>query len=211
MPSPARASLSLVVGGPRREVADAELVRGLMSAHDWAIGEAWQRFAPMVLALAERGLGSRSDAEDLTQEVFLRVFRRVGTLRDPTSLRSFVYSIAIRALKSELRFRRLKSWLSFQSPETLVDLRAASPDPDARELLRNLYLLLDRLSSRERLVFLLRRAESMTVEEIACALEISPSTVKRSLARASERLGRWIDRDAAMSELLDSRFGGGGQ
>jgi RNA polymerase sigma-70 factor (ECF subfamily) len=208
MPSPPRASLTLVVGRTRRDVTDVELTAGLVAGEDWAVTEAWQRFAPMVLTTAERALGSRSDAEDLAQEVFVRAFRRVATLRDPASLRSFVYSIAIRTLKSELRYRRLRAWLLFRSPETLLNVRHSPPDFEARALLRNFYVLLDRLSPRHRLVFLLRRVESLTVEEIAATMDISVSTVKRSLTHASDRLSRWIDGDPGMTELLDGKFGG---
>jgi RNA polymerase sigma-70 factor (ECF subfamily) len=171
----------------------------------WAVSEAWHRFAPMVLVTAERALGSSSEAEDLAQEVFDRVFRLASSLRRPDSLRSFVYSVAIRSLKSHLRHRRLRAWLSFQEPETLVDLRHGSQDVESRELLRKFYALLDRLSSRDRLVFILRRVESMTVEEIAASMDLSPSTVKRSMARASSRLTRWIDADAALRGLTFDR------
>lgn len=209
MLSPPRASLTLVVGRTRRSVSDAELAAGLVAGEDWAVSEAWQRFAPMVLTTAERALGSKSDAEDLTQDVFVRALRRVTTLREPASLRSFVYSIALRALKSELRYRRLRSWLLFQSPETLLNVRHSPPDFEARALLRNFHVLLNRLAPRHRLVFQLRHVESMTVEEIATAMDLSVSTVKRSLTHASSRLTRWIDGDPGMTELLDGRFGGG--
>jgi RNA polymerase sigma-70 factor (ECF subfamily) len=207
-PSPTRASLALVVSAPAAPLSDAEVARGLARGEDWAITEAWQRFAPLVLTMAERALGSKSDAEDLAQEVFSRLYRRAPTLRDAESLRSFVYSIAVRTLRSELRYRRLKAWLTFRGPETLVDLRYSTPDVEARDLLRNFYALLDRLSARDRLVFTLRRVESMTVQEIALATGLSASTVKRSLAHATERLSRWIEADPRMFEHLGARFGG---
>jgi RNA polymerase sigma-70 factor (ECF subfamily) len=199
-------TLALVGSRTRHEVSDAELARGLVDKADWALVETWHRFAPLVLTLAERALGSKSEAEDLAQEVFVRLFRRVETLRDEGSLRSFVYSIAVRTLKSELRYRRIRRWLSFRAHETLLDLRHATPDVEGRHLLRCFYVLLDRLSPRDRLVFVLRRVEAMTVEEIAAALGVSPSTVKRSLAHASARLSRWIDSDPRLTELLDGRF-----
>ncbi|MEO6600192.1 MAG: sigma-70 region 4 domain-containing protein, partial [Polyangiaceae bacterium] len=80
-------------------------------------------------------------------------------------------------------------------------------DFETRDLLRNFYLLLDRLSPRDRLVFMLRRAESMTVDEIAQGMNIGASTVKRSLARASERLSRWVEANPGMAHLLDGKFG----
>jgi len=202
MRSFSRASLSLVVGPTRGEASDAELAMGLANEEAWALTETWHRFAPMVLVTAERALGSRSEAEDLAQETFDRVFRVIKTLQKPESLRSFVYSIAIRALKSHLRQRRLRAWLSFQRPETLVELRQVTLDVEARDLLRRFYALLDRLSTRERIVFVLRRVESMTVEEIAAAMELSPSTVKRSMTRASTRLSRWVDADPGLRGLV---------
>jgi RNA polymerase sigma-70 factor (ECF subfamily) len=203
MPLPSRAPLALVVAPTRRGVSDAQLAQALAAGEDWAIAEAWRRFAPLVLTTAERALGSKSDAEDLAQEVFLRLFRKVKTLRDPASLRSFVYSVTVRALKSELRYRRLKAWLTFRGPESLPESSHTSPDLEARDLLQRLYSTLDRLSARDRLVFTLRRAESMTVEEIAATMGISVSTVKRSLTHASARLTRWVAGDPALSELLD--------
>lgn len=201
-----RAPLSLVVGSPPREVSDAELAKGLGVGETWAVTEAWHRFAPMVLVTAERALGSSSEAEDLAQEVFCRVFRSVQHLRDPDSLRSFVYSVAIRALKSHLRYRRLRGWLSFREPDALSDLRHASLDMESRELLGRFYTLLDRLGARDRLVFILRRVEGMTVDEIAATMDISRSTVKRSMAHASSRLSRWVSADPGLAKLVVDSF-----
>lgn len=195
-------SLSLVVGADPRETSDGALARGLVAGDTWAIAETWRRFAPMVLTMAERSLGSRSEAEDIGQEVFYGVYRKAKSLRDPDSLRSFVYSFAVRALKSELRRRRLRAWLSFHQPEDLVDLRCGTLDMESRDLLHKCYALLGRLTPRDRLVFTLRQMESMTVEEIAATMDISVSTVKRSMAHAADRLSRWIDADPGLAGLL---------
>jgi RNA polymerase sigma-70 factor, ECF subfamily len=205
MSSRSRASLALVVSQNHRERSDADLARGLIAGEAWAVDVAWYRFAPMVLSTAERVLGSKSEAEDVAQEVFTRLFRTVKSLRDPESLRSFVYSVAIRALKSELRYRRVRAWLSFHEPDSLVDLPRATLDIESRDLLRKFYTLLDRLSPRDRLVFVMRRVESMTVEEIASAMDLSVSTVKRSMLHASSRLSRWVDSDPHLSHLWDAR------
>jgi len=202
MASPSRTPLVLVVDQAHRELSDIDVAEGLAAGEDWAVTEVWRRFAPLVIMTAERALGSKSDAEDVTQETFSRVFRKLSTLRDKSSLRSFVYSIAIRTLKSHLRYRGLREWLSFREPETLVDLSYSTQDVEARELVRSFYTLLDRLSARDRLVFVLRRVESMTIEEIASAMELSTSTVKRSYSHASKRLSRWIAADPALAALL---------
>jgi RNA polymerase sigma-70 factor, ECF subfamily len=200
--------LSLVVGTNRQATSDGDLARGLAVGEAWAIAETWHRFAPMVLMMAERSLGSRSEADDIGQEVFYCVFRKAPTLREPDSLRSFVYSIAVRALKSDLRRKKVRAWLSFHEPESLVDLGSRTLDVESRDLLRKCYALLDRLTPRDRLVFILRRMESMTVEEIAAAMDLSVSTVKRSMAHASNRLLHWIDADPGLAGLLgEGRWG----
>jgi RNA polymerase sigma-70 factor, ECF subfamily len=199
--------LSLVEGPDRRSASDGELARGLVTGDSWATAEAWRRFAPMVLMMAARALGSESEAEDIAQEVFHRVFRKAKTLRDPDSLRSFVFSFAVRVLKSELRSKMTRSWLSFREPEVFVDLGSETMDVESRDLLRKFYALLDRLSPRDRLVFALRHLERMTVEEIAASMELSPSTVKRSLAHATSKMSRWLESDLGLVGLLDRKGG----
>ncbi|HEX2733265.1 MAG TPA: sigma factor, partial [Polyangiaceae bacterium] len=130
--------LSLVRG---QEATDASLAQALIDGESWAEAETWYRMAPMVLRLAERVLGSRSEAEDLTQEVFVRVFRKASSLRDPASLRSFVYSFAIRVLSTELRKRKLRAWLPI---ERVADPLDQAMDFESRDLLRRLHALFDR-------------------------------------------------------------------
>ena len=95
-----------MVGARRGDPADRDLVVGLVAGEAWAMAETWNRFAPMVLMTARRSLGSSAEADDVAQEVFLGVFRKAMTLRDPDSLRSFIYSFAVRVLKAELRRRK---------------------------------------------------------------------------------------------------------
>jgi RNA polymerase sigma-70 factor, ECF subfamily len=190
-----------VVGAQPHHVGDADLARALAAGEGWAIDETWQRFAPMVLRMAERSLGSRAEAEDVSQDVFYHVFRKAKALRDPERLRSFVYSFAVRTLKADLRRRKVRGWFSFlRTSVPADDVGARALDFESRDLLRRLYELLDRLSPRDRLVFVLRRMESKTVEEIAAMLDISTSTVKRSMSHASSRLSAWVDADARRGE-----------
>ena len=133
--SRSNAPLSLVVGA---RASDADVARGLVAGEAWAIAETWHRFAPMVLLTAERSLGSRAEAEDVVQEVFCRVFRKANTLRDPDRLRSFVYSVAVRVLKAELRRRKVRGWFPFFPPEAPPDVLFRASDFESRDLLTKL-------------------------------------------------------------------------
>ncbi len=89
---------------PRR-LSDAELVRALRNDDPAAPAELWARCAPAVGRVLAKALGPCLEIEDLTQEIFLRVFVRLPSLRDPSVLRAFVLSVAMNVLKWELRRR----------------------------------------------------------------------------------------------------------
>ena len=197
--------VSLVVAPDPGDASDLELARALVGGSNWAIAETWHRFAPAVIMMARRALGSEAEAEDLAQEVFYRLFAKRETLRAPDRLRSFIFSFAIRLLRTELRRRKARAWLSFQRPETLVDLGGELTDMESRDLLRRFYALLDRLTPRNRLVFALRHLESMTVEEVAAHMEISISTVKRALERATAKLACWIEADPGLAGYFEGK------
>jgi RNA polymerase sigma-70 factor (ECF subfamily) len=197
--------LSLVVDPDTRKVSDSDLARALVAGAAWAHAETWNRFAPMVFGMAARTLGSESEAEDVVQEVFYRVLAKAKSLRNPESLHSFIVSFAIRILKWELRRKRTRSWLSFHNPEVLVDLACETLDFESRDLVRRFYAFLSRQAPRERLVLSLRYLESMTVEEIAKAMELSVSTVKRSMECARGELSHWIETDPGLVGLLDGK------
>lgn len=200
-----RIPLYLVPSRESADVDDADLARALIVGETWAHAATWNRFAPLVFGMANRALGNEAEAEDLTQEVFYRLFARASELNKPESLRSFVTSFAIRILKWELRKRRARSWLSFREPKDLPDTPHLGFDPEARDVLRRFYLMLSQLKSRERLVFSLRYLESMTMEEVAEAMHLSLSTVKRSHDRAAQRVSQWIGKDADLAAFVQER------
>jgi RNA polymerase sigma-70 factor (ECF subfamily) len=178
------------------EVArDIELARALIAGSSEAAELAWERYAPLVHRIVSRAIGPDADVEDVTQEIFYRLFSRIGTLRKPEALRSFVISFAIRIVKWELRRRRARRWLTLSETGEVPEAQLTVMDAESRYALRRLYALLDRLSTRERLVLVLRHVEGMTLEEIADAMGLSLATVKRGLRRASLRVSQMIDSD----------------
>jgi len=174
---------------------DLELARALINGDPSAAELAWERYAPLVHRIVSRAIGPDAEVEDVTQEIFYRLFSRIGTLRKPEALRSFVISFAIRIVKWELRRRRARRWLTLSETGEVPDEQLMVMDAESRYALRRLYSMLDRLSTRERLVLVLRHVEGMTLEEIAEAMELSLATVKRGLRRASLRVSQMVDSD----------------
>ena len=178
------------------EVAsDTELARALIDGVPNAPELAWERYAPLVHRIVSRAIGPDAEVEDVTQEIFYRLFSRIGTLRKPEALRSFVISFAIRIVKWELRRRRARRWLTLSETGDIPDEQLLVMDAESRYAIRRLYTMLDRLGTRERLVLVLRHVEGMTLEEIAEAMDLSLATVKRGLRRATSRVSQMVDSD----------------
>jgi RNA polymerase sigma-70 factor (ECF subfamily) len=187
---------------------DAALVRALVAGRPDAPAAAWNRYAPLVFGICSRALGSEIEAEDLTQDVFYRLFARIQTLRKPEALRSFVTSFAIRTVKWELRRRRARRFLTLSPTGDLPESPPGFVSADNRYALQRFYQVLDRLSTRERLVLVLRHVEEMTLDEVAANMGISLATVKRTLRRANGRASALVGGDAELKTFLTRRGGG---
>jgi len=187
-------------GGP--EPDDVTLVRALAAREEWAATATWNRYAPMVYGLLDRALGSAGESEDLTQEVFLRVFAAIRTLRDPSALRSFIYSSAVRMLRWHLRGKRIRRLLALSDSGELPDRASSGADSEGRELLQRFYRLLSLLSANDRTAYALRHIEGLSLEEIGNATGASLATVKRRIKRASTRVAILAKADPELSQYF---------
>jgi RNA polymerase sigma-70 factor (ECF subfamily) len=198
--------LQLVLSRSTAAVAsDADVVRGLIHKEEWAAVALWSRYGSLVFRIADRALGSRHEAEDLTQDVFLCVLGKIAGLRDPAALRSFVVSVTIRTLKWKLRRKRVRQWVQLTSTGDLPDQPVNGVDVD--ETLRRFYRLLDKLRADDRLVFVLRRVDGMKLEDVGRATGHSLATVKRRLTRADAELAHWMEREPVLMTFLRNEGG----
>jgi RNA polymerase sigma-70 factor (ECF subfamily) len=189
------------------QVSDEALVHALIAKHSHAAPVVWQRFSPMVRRIVRRTLGPESDAEDLVQDVFMQLFTKVHTLRDPRVLKAFIISITTLTLRRELRRRKLRSWLGRRPDPLAADLRVVHPDPIGRAALARFYAVLDRLDVRDRTAFALRFIDGLAMNDVAAALGVSLATAKRSLAHAQRRVLLHVERDPLLSDYLAMALG----
>lgn len=189
-----------LVALPRTGLEGEVLVQGLVQRDPAAVAELFDRHSARVRRTLVRALGSDADADDLAQETFLIVLRRVADLRDPEALQSFVLGIAIRVAKNELRKRTLRRFVGLEQ----LELVPAQPehDPVAHQAMRRLYAVLDRFSATARLLLILRHVEGLELAELAQAFDCSLATIKRRLARAEAQLEANVARDPALSAYL---------
>ena len=196
--------LRLVGSSERAEPTDTELVEALCAKAPWAEVAVWRRYAALVHQVAHRALGSRHDAEDILQQVFFCLFTKIGTLQKPSALRSFVFSITVRMLKSELKRRRIRRWITLSETGDVPDASIPGVDPATVQLLRKFYRVLDRLGAEDRTIFVLRHIQEMTLEEVAELTELSLATVKRRLQKSSQKVTAEFEGEVEQARLLET-------
>ncbi len=200
-------SFRVLPGGaaPTSAGEDARLVLALRRGEARAELEAWNRFSPGVDGTLRRllGPGPGDERADLLQEVFLRFFRRVGTLREPAAVRGFLTGICLYVVRGEIAARRRRSWLRLTSTGDTPEPAAGARDDESREAVRRYYRLLDRLSGEERSIFVARTLEGLTLEEVATLHGVSVSTAQRRIERATSRMALLVRRDPLLVGFVE--------
>ncbi len=179
----------------------AELKAGSEDAYAWLIGE----FHQPIYSLVYRIVNDPSDAADTTQEVFLKVFRGMKHFHGESSLKTWIYRIAVHEASNRRRwwFRHKSKETSIEPPvddsgtgtsgmrDTLVDQAESPFDSIVHEEVRlRVEEELRQVSEPYRTSVILRDLEDMSYEEIAEITQVSLGTVKSRLTRGREALRR---------------------
>jgi RNA polymerase sigma-70 factor (ECF subfamily) len=158
-----------------------------------------------------RLVGERALAEDILQEVFIRIYRKLRWLKEPELFRAWAYRIASReAFKQLKRERRLPE--QFRDESTLEAIPTELPEENfGAELIEHLPALIARVSPASRAVLVLHYLQEMPLAEVAAVLGLALGTVKSRLAYGLSVLRREINehgsskRARASEETLDRR------
>lgn len=181
---------------------DATLACALIEKNPQAPRIAWTRFAGLVRRILRRSLGPQHEIEDIVQDVFLCLFERVHTLRDPVALKAFVIAITVRTARYEIRRARVRRWVGLSRTAELPDLRVVNADSTSQHALIHFYRALNRINERDRTAFVLRFIEGMEAAEVASALGVSVPTARRCFTRAWERVTFFAQRDPFLIDYL---------
>ena len=135
---------------------------------------------------------SRADAEDIAQDVFLKAFQKISTVKDALRFRGWLFSITLNRIRDFQRKKRFRSLfkveaenIEYQPPvETESDQPEALDQVLKEDFWRQIRSMLSKLPKMEREVFLLRFFDHLNINEIAGALKKNESTIKTHLYRA---------------------------
>ena len=176
---------------------EAALIQRCVAGEEVACAELVAGHERMVYTLALHLLGDRDEALDLSQEVFLRVFRTIQTFRGHSSLRTWIYRIVINQARNRQRWwrRRHRSQQvsldqHIQDHGELAERTDSGPDRlvGQKQLAERIRVALDGLPFDQKTAIVLREIDGLSYEEIGFSLGIAVGTVKSRLARAREGL-----------------------
>jgi RNA polymerase sigma-70 factor (ECF subfamily) len=176
---------------------DAALIQRCVSGDESACAELVAEHQRMVVQLALNLLGSREEALDLSQEVFLSVFRSLHQFHGHSSLRTWIYRIAVNQARNRHRFWRRRHRDEQVSLDELVATKGdvfsghdSTPEQilAQKELAVRLQRALDGLPFDQRTAVVLREVDGLSYEEIAYSLGVAIGTVKSRLTRARQAL-----------------------
>jgi RNA polymerase sigma-70 factor (ECF subfamily) len=180
---------------------DARILRGLRSGIEEAYEELIERYEQPVYGMVYRLLGNQSDACDVVQEVFLKVFRGVSAFREQSSLRTWIYRIAVNEAHNHRRWfvRHCRREVSLEDdrgerPNSLEYAPDPGRSPFDQALDSENRTLIEQALTRINPVFrtavVLRDIQNLSYEEIAEILQVSLGTVKSRIVRGREALRR---------------------
>jgi RNA polymerase sigma-70 factor (ECF subfamily) len=186
-----------------RELADSGVVQAYLDGRARAFDELVDRYQKRLLNFVYRTIGDRERAEDLVQEVFIRVHRHLHRFDQNKKFSTWIYTIASNLAKNELRNRSRsplvlfqtikKNWEADHRPLQFEDKQHRPEDLYRKRHLRELVeWAVAKLPEHHRVVFVLRELEGKTYEEIAEITDCNLGTVKSRLNRARNRFAQII-------------------
>ena len=157
-----------------------------------AFAQLVDQFHSDVFRMVYYRIRSHEDAEDIAQDVFLKAFQKISTVKDPSRCRGWLFSIALNRIRDFQRKKRFRSFFKVEDenidsqppPESETDQQEALGYVLKRDFWRQIRAMLNKLSKMEREVFLLRFFDHLNINEIAGALKKNESTIKTHLYRA---------------------------
>ena len=179
----------------REQNAERDLI-GRMRARDGsAVADLASLYGPQIQQLAFRYVKNWEDAEEVAQDVLLKVYRKIEAFRGDAALSSWIFRITFNTAMSRLRSGRFNRTAEVQTPESIVDgEQQTRPEPAdwtsladdqvmRAQMRKKLIDALGRLPEVYRVPVLLRDINGLSTEEASAILKVKPQTLKSRLHR----------------------------
>lgn len=176
----------------RPESTDAELVEAILAGSETAFATLVERYQDRVVRLCGRYCRDQVECEDLAQDVFLKVFRKLHTFQGDSQFFTWLYRIAVNAATDHLARASTRRLKLVEDDEAFDARTARVDDPSAplvaAETAAAVRAIVDALPEKFRTILVLREFEDLSYTEIAEVLQIQIGTVESRLFRARQRV-----------------------
>lgn len=176
---------------------DLELIEVFREGKVEGFNELVRRYQQKVYWIARRIVGSHEEADDIVQEVFIRVYNGLASFRSESGFYTWIYRISVNVALNSLRARKVKQFLRF---DDLIDQPWSDDDrPDKQveesEYKKVLERAIDRLPAKQKLVFMMRYYDEMSYEEIAGVLHRSIGGLKANYFHALKNVQEYVKKE----------------
>ncbi len=176
------------------EDPDAALFVKVAQGDKAAFATLFDRHQQSIVRFAYRYVGSRARAEELAQDIFVKLYKNAKSYRPDAKFKTFMFRVATNHCLNEVRrpFQHAETGM-----ETLPDTQESPQRPDSelegKRLEKAVHLALDGMSERERAAFCMCRFEGLPYKEIAAALDASEAAVKSLIHRATLQVMKQVE------------------
>ncbi len=184
-------------------ISDEQLIQAVRKGDHYAFDHLFNKYGPSLFAFVTGVLKNKSDAEEVVQDVFLKIWEKRNKLDSSLSFKSYLFTIALNSTKT--RYRKKNQDEKYKQELALELNISQTSDIDAIEyinLLDYVDRIIEKLPPSRREIFILSKKEGLKNHEIAQLLSISEQTVKNQLVTAMKFLRSESARDGNEPSLL---------
>ncbi|MFC9706854.1 RNA polymerase sigma factor [Paenibacillus sp. NPDC056933] len=181
-----------------QQIPEEELIQRIIAGDKQLFAVLVDRYKHKVFGIL-RGMGaSHSDAQDLAQDTFLRIYRYLPSRRQGSSFSSWVYTIAVNRMRDFMRQQKPVMTAVHPALEQTSD---ETPEKHVlhKEMQREIYRQMEQLPESYRLVLLLKYTNELSYEEIADITDMSSAQVRNALYRGKKTLKKQMERKGGLS------------
>lgn len=179
------------------KISDSELARNINAGNKNAYKELFDRYAPRVFQFSLSYLKNKSDAEELVQDVFLKIWENRESLDQSKNFKSFIFKIAVNAIYDFIRHKNIENAFSdFTKNNSEIGTNETWHSVIFEDMQQNLQKLVVQLPEQQQKIFQLSKIEGLSNDEIATRLNISKRTVENHIYRAVSFLKEHFKNDS---------------
>lgn len=177
---------------------DIEIIENILKGNVDSFSELIEKYEKMIYNLAYRILNNYSDAEDVTQEVFLKIYKNIEKCKGKQSIKTWVYTITYNTCIDAIRKNKGKNNISldknldYDDSEYSFELPSNEPTPEAyllnKESIKDIENAISKLSENNKALIFLRDIKGLSYNEISEVMDMNIGTVKSRLNRARNSL-----------------------